>query len=284
MPPQVESDRRSSLRSELIGTGNMKLHFDLATVLQGDYGALFLHGIELTLAMAALAWTLSLVVGILLTLIRLTNNRLATAFVATFVAYHRNVPMLVQILFWYFGISNMLPDSLQDRAEPLQRPVHLRGRRDRPVQRGLSSEDIRSGLRAISYGQYEASRALGTELPRTACVTWCFRKRCATRFRRWSITRVCCSRTRSLAMAIGAAELTYVTRKIENETFLSFESYLVATVLYLGLSLVIMLARRQDRDALPHSGSEVTCSTSCATTGLCCSSGSIRMVRSAASC
>jgi polar amino acid transport system permease protein len=46
----------------------------------------------------------------------------------------------------------------------------------------------------------------------------------------------------SLAMAIGAAELTYVTRKVENETFLSFESYLVATMLYLALSLVIMLA------------------------------------------
>jgi polar amino acid transport system permease protein len=43
-------------------------------------------------------------------------------------------------------------------------------------------------------------------------------------------------------MAIGAAELTYVTRQIENETFLSFESYFVATVVYLSLSLVIMLA------------------------------------------
>jgi polar amino acid transport system permease protein len=45
----------------------------------------------------------------------------------------------------------------------------------------------------------------------------------------------------SLAMAIGAAELTYVTRQVENETFLSFESYFVATVVYLGISLVIML-------------------------------------------
>jgi len=72
----------------------MKLHFDLATVLQGDYGALFLHGVELTLAMAGLAWCLSLVVGILLTLIRLTNRRAAIMFVSTFVAYHRNVPTL----------------------------------------------------------------------------------------------------------------------------------------------------------------------------------------------
>jgi polar amino acid transport system permease protein len=45
----------------------------------------------------------------------------------------------------------------------------------------------------------------------------------------------------SLAMAVGAAELTYVTRQIENETFLSFESYFIATAVYLGLSLVIML-------------------------------------------
>ena len=88
--------------------GIMKLHFDLATVLRGDYGALFLHGVELTLEMAVLAWLLSLVIGIVLTLIRMTNVRPAKAFVATFVAYHRNVPMLVQILFWYFGISNMI--------------------------------------------------------------------------------------------------------------------------------------------------------------------------------
>src|SRR5260370_33496250 len=104
----------------------MKLHFDLATVLQGDYGALFLRGVELTLAMAGLAWCLSLVVGILLTLIRLTNRRPATAFVATFVAYHRNVPTLVQILFWYFGISTLLPVPLQDWLNQYNRQVIFR--------------------------------------------------------------------------------------------------------------------------------------------------------------
>ena len=43
-------DRIGAFRK--LWTCDMKLHFDLATVLQGDYGALFLHGVALTLAMA----------------------------------------------------------------------------------------------------------------------------------------------------------------------------------------------------------------------------------------
>ena len=44
----------------------------------------------------------------------------------------------------------------------------------------------------------------------------------------------------SLAMAIGAAELTHAVKEIESSTFRAFESYLIATVLYLAISLVIM--------------------------------------------
>lgn len=218
----------------------MKLHFDLATVLQGDYGALFLHGIELTLAMAALAWVLSLLVGILLTLIRLTNNRLATAFVAAFVAYHRNVPMLVQILFWYFGISNILPDSLQALLNQYNGQFIFAVIAIGLCSAAYLSEDIRSGLRAISYGQYEASRALGLNFlngMRFVILPQALRNAIPPMVNH----AVLLFKNTSLAMAIGAAELTYVTRQIENETFLSFESYFVATIVYLGLSLVIML-------------------------------------------
>ena len=56
----------------------------------------------------------------------------------------------------------------------------------------------------------------------------------------------------SLAMVIGVAELTYVTRDIENQTFRTFEAYLVASVGYLFFSLLLMaagalLARRFQR-------------------------------------
>ncbi|RQM47365.1 amino acid ABC transporter permease [Paraburkholderia tropica] len=218
----------------------MKLHFDLGTVLQGDYGALFLHGIEMTLAMAALAWLLSLVVGVLLTIVRMTQFRAAEALVGAYVAYHRNVPMLVQILFWYFGISNILPLALQDLLNQYNSQFIFA-----VIAIGLCSaayltEDIRSGLRAISYGQIEATRALGLNFfdgMRFVVLPQALRYAIPPMIN----NAVVLLKNTSLAMAIGAAELTYVTRQIENETFLSFESYSVATFVYLGLSLVIML-------------------------------------------
>ena len=44
----------------------------------------------------------------------------------------------------------------------------------------------------------------------------------------------------SLAMAIGAAELTHAVKELESRTFRAFESYLIATVVYLVISLLIM--------------------------------------------
>ena len=44
----------------------------------------------------------------------------------------------------------------------------------------------------------------------------------------------------SLAMAIGVAELTYVTRDIESQSFKTVEVYLFTTVVYLGISLLLM--------------------------------------------
>ncbi|KAA0079590.1 amino acid ABC transporter permease [Paraburkholderia sp. T12-10] len=218
----------------------MKLHFDLAAVLHGEYGALFLHGIALTLAMAALAWVFSMIVGILLTLIRMTNFRPATAFVSSFVAYHRNVPMLVQILFWYFGISNILPQPVQALLNNYNGQFIFAVIAIGLCSAAYLSEDIRSGLRAIPYGQFEASRALGLNFLRTmrhVILPQALRKAIPPMINH----TVLLFKNTSLAMAIGAAELTYVTRQIENETFLSFESYFVATVVYLGISLVIML-------------------------------------------
>ncbi len=55
----------------------------------------------------------------------------------------------------------------------------------------------------------------------------------------------------SLAIVIGAAELTYAVKEIENLSFRTFETYLIATVLYLFFSLIIMsageyIARKSD--------------------------------------
>jgi polar amino acid transport system permease protein len=45
----------------------------------------------------------------------------------------------------------------------------------------------------------------------------------------------------SLVMTIGVADLTYMARQIESYTFHGFESFTVATLIYLCISLVVSI-------------------------------------------
>ncbi|KVR68988.1 hypothetical protein WL74_29195 [Burkholderia cepacia] len=214
-------------------------HLNFVTVLTGEYGALFASGVRLTLLLAIEAWVLAMAVGVILAVIRLGGGALTDKCVGTYVAYHQNVPMLVQILLWYFGISSVLPDPVQlwinnHNGEFVYSVIAI----------GLCmgayvSEDIRSGLRAIPYGQQEASRSLGLsylKAMRYVVLPQAFRVAMPPLINH----SVLLFKNTSLAMAIGAAELSYASREVENHTFMTFESYLVATAVYLAISLVIM--------------------------------------------
>jgi polar amino acid transport system permease protein len=217
----------------------MKLHFDLGAVLQGSYGAMFAHGLVLTLEIAVLAWLLAMVLGVALATLRMTDSRVALVIVGLFVAYHRNVPMLVQILFWYFGISAILPVGLQNVLNNYNGQAVFSVIAIGCCSGAYLCEDIRSGLRSIPTGQFEASRALGLGFVRAmrfVILPQAMRNATPSMVNH----AVLLFKNTSLAMAIGAAELTYATREVENQTFLSFEAYFVATVMYLAISLVIM--------------------------------------------
>lgn len=45
-------------------------------------------------------------------MLRLTGWPMANALIAAHIAFHRNVPMLVHILFWYFGVPALLPQAV----------------------------------------------------------------------------------------------------------------------------------------------------------------------------
>src|SRR5690606_22093942 len=99
-------------------------------------------------------------------------------------------------------------------------------------------EDIRSGIRAIPYVQIEGARAIGlTSWQALAYVV-------LPQAVRFSIPPIInrsliLFKDTSLAMVIGVAELTYQVKQIENATFLTFQFFLVSTVIYLTISLLI---------------------------------------------
>lgn len=213
--------------------------FDLGPILTGEYAALMLQGAELTLKLMLFAWLLAMGLAFLLVVVRLTGNKFAERLVAGYVAYHRNVPTLVQLMLWYFGVPTLLPESMQlwlaNYSTEFIFAVIALGL----CQAAYFCEDLRAGLRAIPDGQTEAARALGLGYVRS------MRYVILPQGIRNSLPSlinhsVLLFKNTSLGMAIGVVELTYATREVENYTFRTFESYLVATVGYLVFSLLLM--------------------------------------------
>ncbi|WP_164570697.1 ABC transporter permease subunit, partial [Pseudomonas viridiflava] len=78
------------------------------------YGGVLLDGLAITLILSVCSWILSFAVGLFLTLVRMTKVKVIEWCVLAFVEYQRNVPPLVRIFLWYFGVSSILPESLQE--------------------------------------------------------------------------------------------------------------------------------------------------------------------------
>lgn len=228
----------------------MMKDFDLGPILTGEYAELMLHGAQLTLKLMLCAWLLAMTLAFLLVVVRLTGNPIAERVVAGYVAYHRNVPTLVQLMLWYFGVPTLLPESMQLWLAGFSTEFIFAVIALGLCQAAYFSEDLRGGLRAIPEGQTEAARALGMGYVRS------MRYVILPQGIRNSLPSlinhtVLLFKNTSLGMVIGVVELTYASREVENYTFRTFESYLVATVGYLGFSLVLMgigalIARRFD--------------------------------------
>jgi polar amino acid transport system permease protein len=214
--------------------------FDLmAILLNPEFGKMLWHGVQMTMVIAVGSWLLAMSLALVLLVLRLTPSRIAGRAVAAYVSYHRNVPTLVQLMLWYFGIASLLPGSLQEwlgahNGEAVFAVIGLG-----LCQAAYFSEDLRSGLRAVSPGQAEAARALGHSFVgamRHVLMPQAFRNAMPALINH----TVSLFKNSSLAMAIGVAELTHAVKEIENQSFRTFEAFLLATVLYLAFSLLIM--------------------------------------------
>jgi polar amino acid transport system permease protein len=212
---------------------------DFSVLVRGDYPALIAKGLATMLQLTVLAWLLAIALGTGLALLRMTTSRVAKSAVAAWVEYHQNVPMLVQIFLWYFGIATLLPKDMQFWINR-----HAGEFIFATIAVGLAmsayiSEDLRGGIRAIPKSQIEAARALGLTYLQS------FRLVVLPQAVRIALPTlvnhtVLLFKNTSLAMAIGVAELTYVTREIESQSFKTVEVYLFTSVVYLGISLLIM--------------------------------------------
>lgn len=182
-----------------------------------------------------------------MTVMRMTGIRVLEFAVAAYVEVARNIPLLVQVFFWYFAVSAILPNPIDRAINGINGEFIYAGLAFAFCMAAYLSEVLRSGIRAIPETQTEAGRAMGFswfETMRFIVLPQAFR---ATVPPMLNVTLQMFKNT-SIALAIGVQELTYQTRLVENATFATFEVFALTTVIYLTCSVFItILGERLDQ-------------------------------------
>lgn len=214
---------------------------DFITVLREPYLAWLLQGLGATIALFVFSWIIAFVLGFSLLLLRMSPVNAIAWLPATYIELARNVPLLVQVMFWYFAMPLLLPDSLQQAINRGNSEFVLAGLALGCCLAAYFSESLRSGIRAITKTQFEASRALGFGFLQTMRYIIFPQALRATIPPLLNNTLLLFKNT-SVAMAIGVHELMYQVRAIENDTFRTFEIFAIATLIYLAISILLMIA------------------------------------------
>ncbi len=78
-----------------------------------SYGRTFVVGLLNTALVSVLGIILATILGFTMGIARLSSNWLVSRFAAVYIEIFRNVPLLLQIFFWYFAVLQALPSARQ---------------------------------------------------------------------------------------------------------------------------------------------------------------------------
>jgi general L-amino acid transport system permease protein len=96
-------------------------------VEESSYGAAFLVGLINTLAVAVVGIIIATVWGFILGVARLSKNFIISRLAAIYVEVLRNIPLLLQIFFWYFAVLRSLPSPRQSLSPGVGIFINSRG-------------------------------------------------------------------------------------------------------------------------------------------------------------
>ncbi|WP_070412123.1 amino acid ABC transporter permease [Pseudomonas lundensis] len=205
-----------------------------------------LDGFVLTLILSLLTCLFATGLGFLLCLARLSSSRLWSWPARAYLSLFRNTPLLVQLFFWYFGVTAMLPEgwvmwlnqprSLSLGFIELQWPSFefIAGFWGLMLYTAaFICEEFRAGVSSVRIEQRAAGLALGF----TTAQVWryiVFPQAIRTALGPLLGQYMNALKNSSLTMAIGLAELSYASRQVETETFKTFQAFGFATLLYVA--------------------------------------------------
>jgi glutamate/aspartate transport system permease protein len=223
---------------------NWRIFWEPAPNGTGTYLDMLLSGLVLTIETAICAWIIALafgtIVGVLRTLRSKTASRIGFAWVELF----RNMPLLVQLFLWFFVLPELLPHAwgLWLKQMP-NAPFYTASVGIGLFMSARVAEQLRAGIGSLPRGQHLAATALGlttAQSYRYVLLPMAFRIILPPLTSEFLNT----IKNTSVAITIGLVELTGEARSMQEFSFQVFEAFTAATVLYLLINVVVVIAMR----------------------------------------
>ncbi|HEY41979.1 MAG TPA: amino acid ABC transporter permease [Dehalococcoidia bacterium] len=123
-------------------------------------------GIVITVIITVSSFVLVLVLGLFGGLGRLSRNRLIYALATVYVEIVRGIPLLVQLIWWYFAFPAVISEvggwlGITALADYKANPIAMAILGMTVCYGAYMSEIYRAGIQSIPRGQMEAARSLG---------------------------------------------------------------------------------------------------------------------------
>lgn len=208
----------------------MDYTFQFAELL--PYKEHIIEGLINTVILTVLTTILGCLLGTLGAAGRSSANSLIKRLVGGYVEVIRNTPFIVQLFFIFFGLPSIGIKLSAWEAGLIAMVINLGA---------YSTEIIRAGIDATPKGQLEAAKTLG--LSKVQTFIWVVLPPAFQKIYP-ALTSQCIIVMLGSAVLsqISVEELTFAANFIQSRNFLSFEVYLVVTVLYLMFAILMRQA------------------------------------------
>lgn len=191
-----------------------------------------------TVLISLAGMAISVFLGVFICAARISGFEILRRAAAVYISFFRGVPLLVQLLMFFY----MLPHIGLDLPAILAAILAVG-----MCSAAYTAEILRGALQTIPIGQTEAANALGippVALWRRILVPQALRLGMPSLINELILL----VKVSSLASVVGIGELTRVAQNITGQTYRPMEIYLTAAAIYFAINFVIaQLGRKAER-------------------------------------
>jgi len=223
---------------------NWHIFFEPDPSGSGTYLDMLLAGLWLTIATSTCAWIIALVFGSIVGVLRTLPSKAASWFGFVYVEFFRNMPLLVQLFLWFFVLPELLPRSWGLWLKQLPHaPFYTAAVGVGLFMSARVAVQLAAGIGALPRGQKMAATALGlttAQAYRYVLLPMAFRIVLPPLTSEFLNT----IKNSAVAITIGLIELTGAARSMQEFSFQVFEAFTAATLMYLLINVVVVVAMR----------------------------------------